>query len=554
MTELIAVAGVADRPDLATPQQPGLAYVQAVGAMQLSGETVGQALARVARDSGGDRALVWLTDRGVECMTWAELYAKACAAGVALQDLNPDRGRVALVGPNSVDWIVSMFGCALAQMPVVPIGPSVTDSEALHMLSQTNTRVVLAADRVGDNAVYRRMCKVADQLSARPALRDIAAWIDTSTSVPPTPGQTNDTDEFFVQHTSGTTGLPKGAVLSHRAALGSARAWGDAIGLQAGEPWLNPLPLNHVGGFITGLLTTLSVAGTYTVVERFTAQTALRAIREIRPAVVALVPTMIIDLLGVEGVSPSDFASVRTVAGGASPVDPGLIEEVERRLGLTFLVGYGQSEAPAMAASAPSDPTQVRTQSLGHCLPGRDYYIRDAAGRVLPTGAVGELCVRGPLVMTGYLRGDGSIDAAVDDAGWLATGDLCSMDDQHVLTFRGRVREVIIRGGSNVYPAEVEQVLTTHPSVAEAAVFGVPDKRLGERVVAAVLPHPGGHLDPDDVAAYAEPLLSRYKRPTEWIVAATLPRTSTGKVRKHLLSQWYNEGTLHARCAGPQSI
>jgi fatty-acyl-CoA synthase len=385
--------GFADIPGPETPQRPGLAYVRAIDSVQIADETVDQALARVAQDSGSDPALVWLTETGVGSMTWAQLYAKACAMGAALLDLNPERGRVVLVAPNSVDWIVAMCGCATAQMPVVPISPLATNSEALHMVAQSQAKLILAAQRVGDHDVYQRMCAVADQLSPRPIVRDIAAWDGTSTQALSDVGRIRSTDEFLVQHTSGTTGLPKAAVLSHRAALGSARLWADAIELRTGETWLNPLPLNHVGGSITGLLTTLAVAGTYIVIERFTSETAIRAIREHRPAVVGLVPTMIMDLLAVPGVSPADFASVRIVAGGASAVDPNLIEEVERRLDITFLVGYGQSEAPAMAASTPSDPTQVRTQSLGHCLPGRDYYIRDHTGGVSPTVAVGELCV-----------------------------------------------------------------------------------------------------------------------------------------------------------------
>jgi len=487
---------------------------------------------------------VWLTDPGVGSMTWAELHERACAVGAALLELNPNRERVALVAPNSVDWIVAAFGCAAVGMPVVPISPSVTKTEALHMLTQTRARVILAAQRVGNYAVYQQMCELADQLPWRPIVRDIAGFDPTPAQILPPTGGLDTAGEFLVQHTSGTTGLPKAAVLSHTAALNSARAWADAIGLRAGEKWLNPLPLHHVGGSVTGVLTALSVAATFVVIERFTTDVVLRAIRETRPAVVGLVPTMIIDLLAVPGVSPADFASVRTVAGGASAVEPNLIEEVEQRLGVTFLVGYGQSEAPAMAASAPGDPTAIRTQTLGHCLPGRDYYVCDRAGRVLPTGSVGELCVRGPLVMTGYLRADGSVDHAVDEDGWLHTGDLCSMDDQQVLTFKGRLREVIIRGGENIYPAEVEHVLTTHPSVAEAAVFGIPDKRLGERVIAAVLPKDGCRIDPEEMAVFTEQRLSRHKRPTEWITVTTLPRTSTGKVRKHLLRQAYDDGVI----------
>ncbi|MGV0791492.1 class I adenylate-forming enzyme family protein [Mycolicibacterium sp. XJ1819] len=188
------------------------------------------------------------------------------------------------------------------------------------------------------------------------------------------------------------------------------------------------------------------------------------------------------------------------------------------------------------------------TRTLGRCLAGRDYVIRDRDGAVVPVGEVGELCVRGPLTMTGYLQPGGGIDEAVDTEGWRATGDLCAMDGNGVLTFRGRIREMIIRGGLNIYPAEVEQALSSLESVSESAVFGVSDARLGERVVAAVIPATDADIDITDLAAVAAARLSPYKRPVEWIVASTLPRTSTGKVRKHLLREWYEAGTLPLNC------
>jgi fatty-acyl-CoA synthase len=356
-------------------------------------------------------------------------------------------------------------------------------------------------------------------------------------------------DEFLLQFTSGTTGMPKAASLSHRAALNSARLYAQACGARAGEAWLNPLPLYHVGGSVSGLIVTLAYGGVYVVIERFSAQVLLRALRETRPALVGLVPTMIIDLLAMPSVSPSDFSSVRLVLGGGTAVDPGLIDNVEKQLGITFGVAYGQSEAPMMAASSPDDSASVRTRTLGRCLPGRDYRVIDSTGRVVPRGALGELCVRGPLIMSGYVQPDGTLDPALDEQGWMRTGDLCTMTDDGVLTFRGRIREVIIRGGANVYPAEVEQTLQAHPSVAEIAVFGVADERLGERVVAAVIPAADHRVEPDVLTSFAQRKLSPNKRPTDWILAKTLPRTSTGKVRKHLLRQWYEEGTLQADCA-----
>lgn len=530
--------------------------MRAIELANLSNETVGQSLARRARESPDWPALVWLTDTGTESMDWSELYARSCGAAARLGALNPQRGRIAVAASNSVEWIIALYACALAGMAVVPISPSITDSEAAHLLSHAQVAVVLAAASVGDQQTVIRMRSVAEALACQPAVCDIAAvaeprrqpyapqaWTPPRTTVRPD-------DEFLVQYTSGTTGVPKAASLSHRAAVNIGRIYGEVNAAHPGEQWLNPLPLHHVGGTITGVITTLSFGGTYTVVERVAPQILMRVIRETQPALIGLVPTMLIDLLAMPGVSAADFSCVRTVIGGATAVDPHLIDDVERRLNVTFMVAYGQSEAPAMASSSPGDSAVVRTQTLGRCLPGRDYMVCDRAGQVIATGEVGELCVRGPLIMSGYLRADGSLDPAVDDAGWLHTGDLCSMDDAGVLTFRGRIREVIIRGGLNVYPAEVEHTLSAHESISEVAIFGTPDTRLGERVIAAVLPATGAEIDVAALAAFAQARLSRHKSPAEWIVVSSLPRTSTGKVRKHLLREWYDDGTVYARCGG----
>jgi fatty-acyl-CoA synthase len=528
----------------------GRAFVDRIAEHALSNESIGDALHRLSTDAGDTPAITWAAHDGPGRVTWSELCDQALRGAKTLLDINPRRGRVALAALNSVDWIVAMFASAVAGMPIVPVSASATKDELRYQLENADVAVVLAARSAGEHQVLASMTALADCLTNPPVVRDIA----TICSNEPTTAATVSADsEFLVQYTSGTTGRPKAASLSHRAALNSALVFSRAWDGGGGDRFFNPLPLHHVGGSVTGAIAALAMGGTYVLLERFSPQLVLDSLRQTRPTIAGLVPTMMIDMLAMPGVSPADFASLRTVIGGASAIDPALIAHMEQRLGVTVIGSYGQSEAPAMTASSPSDPAQVRTQTLGRCLPGRALAIRDSEGVVAATGAVGELCVRGPLSMTGYLQSDGSIDAATDADGWRRTGDLCSMDDDGVITFHGRIREVIIRGGLNIYPAEVEQALSTHESVAEIAVFGTADSRLGERVVAAVIPAADATVELAELSALAGERLSSYKRPVDWLVVATLPRTSTGKVRKHQLREWYESGILNDMCGAATS-
>ena len=535
MTPLVA------GPGFNSAETSGLSYVRGLDHVALSDNTVGDVLRENALKWPSHRALAWVTSAGLESMTWSALCARSCSAADALAEINPEKKRVALVAPNSTDWIVAMFGCALMGMAVVPIDPRATEYEAEHLFTLADVGVVLVSDTDGGDRMSR-MTAAADKVANRFRVQPISDLRRPDLEVREPVTKVPVGAEFLVQSTSGTTGLPKAASLSHRAALNCARFFAERAGARQWDTWFNPLPLHHVGGSISGMLAALVVAGTYVVSERFSPELAIRAVREAQPGIVGLVPTMLIDLLAMSGVHESDFAGVRTVIGGATSVDPALIEDVERRLGISFLVGYGQSEAPCMTMSSAADSLVVRTRTLGRPLAGRDYYIANLLGDIAPTNTVGELCVRGPLTMSGYLRVDGFLDTATDESGWRHTGDLCSMDDDGVLTFHGRLREVIIRGGTNIYPAEVEQALSGHDSIAEVAVFGVPDARLGERIIAAVIPVGGGVVSPAELSRYAVERLSRQKRPGEWVVLTEFPRTSTGKVRKHVLRQQYEGG------------
>lgn len=534
------ISSIAAGPAPGEPAQPELSYIPAINALSLIRESVGAALLRVASAHPDRSALTWLTPSGTATMTWAELLRRASDAASDLGVIPPG-GRVLLAAPNSAEWVIAMYGCALAGLSVVPISPWSTEQETIHILDHTRVAMILTAEYAGGHPVASVMRRAAQRSSVRPAVRSVAHWptIEPATE-PVTIGQFPcPEDEFLVQHTSGTSGEPKAVSLTHLGVLNCARVFALGADARDGDIWLNPLPVYHVGGFVSGVLSCLAIGGTYVVVEKFSPRGMLRVLREIRPAVVGLVPTMMIDLLAEPTISDDDFGSVRTVIGGATDIDPGLVNEIEQRLGILFMVGYGQSESPCMAMSLPSDPTDIRTRTLGHPLPGRDYYIAGPSGAVTPVGHVGELCVRGPLNMSGYLAADGEVDRTAGDMAWRATGDLCSVDENAVLRFHGRLRDIILRGGTTIYPAEVEHAISAHRQIAEVAVFGIPDRRLGETVAAAVIAVAGAQIDTADLTAFAHERLSVQKCPTEWFVVDDFPRTSTGKVRKHLLRQHY---------------
>jgi fatty-acyl-CoA synthase len=509
--------------------------------------TIAEALLQLSAEAPDATAIAWVTDGAAQSISWRELCQRARHGAATLLDLNPDGARVAIAAMNSLDWIIAMYACTIAGMSVVPISASGTDEEARFQLEHAKVGLILAATVAGEHPVLDRLRGLAPTVSGRPRVRDIA---DLRADEPADPVWTSPDDEFLVQYTSGTTGRPKAASISHAAALNCGAVFLRAVGCAESDRFLNPLPLHHVGGSVTGLVATVSIGAAYVMVERFSPQAVLDALRLTRPTIAGLVPTMMIDLLALPGATQEDFASLRTVIGGAAAVDPGLIAEMEQRLGLTLIGSYGQSEGPAMIASSLADGPDVRIRTLGRCLVGRDFRVRDRDGATSRVGEIGELWVRGPLTMSGYLRSDGGVDPATDPDGWRATGDLCSIDDAGVVTFRGRIREVVIRGGLNVYPAEVEQAVSGHESVSEIAVFGSADPRLGERVIAAVIPNADRELDLEELAALADARLSSYKRPTEWVVVQKFPRTSTGKVRKHLLREWHENGVLGAECGG----
>lgn len=518
-------------------EQPraGSAYVRLTGAA--TGEsTVAQRLTTLARTKPGDDAIAWLAPGGARAaMTWEQLSDMAHKVGVALVGLTGGVGRVGVLGRDRRQWAVAFYGAACCGCGVVPLQPDPKPDILAARCRQAGVDIILvtdespfaSVDHIGKVRIVRVGALMGGPVDGRAAAGFCAASV----------ARTRPDDPFLYQFTSGTTGVPKLAVLSHRAVLGSAEWYVRGAGGQDGDTLFNPLPLEHVGGSVAGLIGALTIGGTYVAIAKFDVDTVVPLVNTMKPALVGVVPTMIIDLVDSGKATPQDFASVRSVVGGATRVDPGIIDRIENDLDIVFLVAYGQSEAPCMTMSGVDDPQWLRTRTIGRPLPGRDYCIAGPDG-VADEGEIGELCVRGPLIMSGYLGEDGKLVSVTDSDGWMRTGDLCSLTDG-VITFHSRLRDVVIRGGENLYPAEIEPVLSAFPAVSEVSVFGLPDRRLGERLVAAVRVAPGAEVDTAELDSFAAERLPRRSRPTQWFVVEDFPRTSTGKIRKPVLREQF---------------
>ena len=346
-------------------------------------------------------------------------------------------------------------------------------------------------------------------------------------------------DVHNVQFTSGTTGLPKGAMLTHRNVLMNAYYTGERLQYSASDRICVPVPFYHCFGCVLGTMAG-AVYGSAVVVPApsFDAGATLTAIAGERCTSVYGVPTMYVSQLEHPDFAQFDLSSLRTGIMSGAPCPLPLMEKVVKAMGIKEIcIGYGQTEAsPIITFTSVEDPIEVRVGTVGRPIPGLAVKLVDpAVGREVSTGEPGELLVRGHCVMAGYYHNPEATARAVDSEGWLHTGDLARCRDDGNYRIVGRSRELIIRGGENIYPAEVEEYLHRHPAIAEVAVAGLPDVRYGEVVAAWVVTRSGAFLTADELKQYCHGQIAHFKVPRYVMIVESLPRTVTGKIRKHVL-------------------
>ncbi len=463
-------------------------------------------LATILRESAAadpNKVVAFHDDR---TLTYAHLDEVSDRVAGALLAEGLRRGdRVGLQLPNCFEFLYAYFGILKAGLVMVPVNPMLTPGESGHLLADSGAARLI--DTIGD-----------------PVLRG---------GQPVAMAQTDADDTAVIIYTSGTTGRPKGAELSHFQLYLNCTIAGETFGVQPQDVSLAALPFFHIYG-LSGLLNcAVRYRAGLVIVQRFEPQAAFDLIARHRVSVLAGVPTMYHALWTAE-VGGRDLSSLRLASSGGASMPEALMTGFEKKFGVVILEGYGMSETGSTATMNRS-ATERKLMSVGKPIWGVQARIVGPLGDDLPDGSVGELWIRGHVVMKGYFGNSSATAETIVEDGWLRTGDLAYRDTEGFLFLVDRIKDLIIRGGYNVYPREVEEVLYAHPAVAEAAVIGRPDDRLGEEVVAVVAAKPGCTIDVDELIAHCRERLALYKCPREVRVLAALPKSDTGKLLKREL-------------------
>ncbi len=480
-------------PDAAAPTATRLAELPADVSAPLVERTVGGLLLDRAAEHPERLALIG-TRHGsgtAARLTYAQLRDEACRVATALSALAAPGEPVALWAPNVIEWPIIEYGAALAGVILVALNPVLRGPELEYVLRHSRSTVLLHADTSRDYdmaAVATQMGETFPDLRVI-SLSDVARWCAETVheaivaAAPTDPGL-----PVMLQYTSGTTGRPKGVLLRHRSLVNVARLTLEYVGVAAGSVCVNPLPMFHTASCVIGTLGPLWIGGTEILIEQFVPATVLDAMRRESASVLFYVPAVLAALLEVQRSSDAPAPVLSTVMGGAANVAPSLIEAAEQVFGASVINLFGQTElAPVLTATRPGDSRADQLGTVGHPLPHVDVKIVDpATGDTTRIGEPGEICARGYQQMITYLHDPEATAATVDAEGYVHTGDLGAMDERGYIQLTGRLKELIIRKGENIAPAEIESCLVEHEAVLDAAVFGIPDDRSGEIVGAAV--------------------------------------------------------------------
>jgi acyl-CoA synthetase (AMP-forming)/AMP-acid ligase II len=523
-------------------------YWPADTSLELTDHTVGSLLGQRAGELTGTTALVATGHDGApRRYTYAELDHEARRVAAGLLELAEPGEFVALWSPNLAEWPVIEYGAALAGLVLVALNPVLRPEELRYALEHSGAAVLLHADRSRDYDLASVAAKVAPDC---PRLRSVVSLAESGRYAAAPRDELPEVDPLspvMLQYTSGTTGTPKGVLLNHRALVNNAKLTMQTAEIEPGSVCLNPLPMFHTASCVISTLGPLWLGGCEVLLDRFDPATALAAIRSEQVSVLMSVPTVLGAIVEATRADAGEPPVLTTVLVGASNVPGSMIETVERLYGASVHNLFGQTElSPVLTMTRPRDSREDLVNTVGRPIPRLECRIVDTdTGETVPLDEPGEICARGFSQLIEYYRDPEATAQAVDQDGWLRLGDLGKMDPRGMITLTGRLKDLIVRGGENIAPAEIENCLVGHPEVLDASVVGLPDERWGEVVVAAVrLRSPLSDAE-SELIDYAGVRLAKFKVPSRVVVLDEFPVTQTGKVQKFRLRE-----TLLAKMSG----
>ncbi len=520
-------------------------YAHGASDAPLLGETVGARLERTAARLGDAQALV-ACHQGIR-WTYAELNARVDRVARALLAAGLERGdRLGIWSANRAEWVLVQYATAKAGVVLVNVNPAYRTSELAYALRQSGCRMLVSAPEFKGSDYAAMVKEVRGELPAleRVVFLDTADWDELLAGAEAVDDATLDEraaslqfdDPINIQYTSGTTGFPKGATLSHHNILNNGFFTGEACRYTEADRVCIPVPLYHCFGMVLGNLACTTHGACMVYPEAaFEPRACLEAVQAEGCTSLYGVPTMFIAELALPEFGDYDLSSLRTGIMAGSPCPVEVMRRVVSEMHMDQVtICYGMTEtSPVSTQTTHDDPLERRVGTVGRVHPHVEVKVVDAShGRVVAHGDPGELCTRGYSVMVGYWDDPERTDEAIDSAGWMHTGDLATMDEEGYVKIVGRIKDMIIRGGENVYPREIEEFLYTHPDVADAQVFGVPDERYGEEIAAWVQPREGATVDADALREFCRGRIAHYKVPRHVKVVEGFPMTVTGKVQK----------------------
>lgn len=526
----------------------GLSYAKGPVGVPLLETTIGGALRLAAMRWGHELALV--SRHQSLRWTWAELDSEVDRAATGLLRLGVARGdRVGIWAPNCAEWTVIQFATARIGAILVTINPAYRVSEVEYALNKVGCSVLVCAPRFKSSDYVgmlreigaARLPQLRHSVTIGPDVHDgFLPWQDLlpqpdTAALVLLDGVLTPDDAINIQFTSGTTGFPKGATLTHRNILNNGYFTAQKIALTPRDRICIPVPLYHCFGMVLGNLAALtSGAAMVYPGEAFDPLTTLQAVAAEGCTALYGVPTMFIAMLGQPGLDATDVSTLRTGIMAGSPCPVTVMRQVMDRLGMQEVtIGYGMTEtSPLTTQTATDDPIEERVSTVGQVHPHAEAKIVSPDGATLPIGEQGEYCSRGYAVMLGYWDDPAKTAEAIDTDGWMHSGDLATMDAAGYVRITGRIKDMIIRGGENIYPREIEEFLLTHPHVADAQVFGVADEKYGEEVCAWVIARTGSSLGADDILAHCRGRIAHFKVPRHIRLVDSFAMTVTGKAQK----------------------